>query len=304
MRRILITGISGFLGSHIAEALIEYKDIELIGLKRDSTDTWRCQAFSNQIKWIDINQGEEWKENIKQISPDIIIHCAWIGVEAVDRNDWTKQLLNINFLTDLLTVITDINLSKFIFVGSQAEYGSFNGKISEETKAKPLNAYSGTKLACLELLKTYCELNAINWIWIRLFSVFGEKESLSWLIPSLINKMQIANEMDFTLGDQKYAYLYTKDFAEIMAKVTTLPVASGVYNLSAEGSVTLRSIIEQIRDRVKPDFRLNFGALPYRDSQTMHLEGDISKLIQQIGKINFTDFNLALQQTIAYYTSK
>ncbi len=111
-------------------------------------------------------------------------------------------------------------------------------------------------------------------------------------------------EMDFTLAEQKYAYLYIKDFGEIIKKLVVNSVESGIYNVSSDQVQTLRSLITRLRDVINPGFQLNFGALPYREYQSMHLEGDISKLKKQIGQPTFETFEKALQKTIEYYISK
>lgn len=303
MHKVLITGITGFLGSHIAEVLIQ-NDFKVIGLKRLTSDTWRCKDFYDQIDWINIDENNHWKQSIVQKEPHIIIHCAWIGVEAKDRDNWSEQIKNVYFLADLMEIAESIHLNKFVFIGSQAEYGNINGIISENEIPNALNAYGGIKLACLEILRIFCESNHINWIWIRLFSVFGEKENENWLIPSIIKKMLNEKEMDFTAADQKYAYLYVKDFANIIMRILLATVASGVYNISSEHARPLKLLIEEIRDFVNPEFKLNFGAIPYRPYQSMHLEGNISKITEQIGLTKYTDFNVALNNIIKHYTSK
>jgi len=303
MDKVLITGITGFLGSHIAKALVQ-NGTQVIGLKRVTSDTWRCKDFLNQIDWVDIDQQGNWKDTIINKQPQFVVHCAWIGVEAKDRNNWGEQIKNIYFLNDLIEIVNAIKLSKFVFIGSQSEYGEISGKISEQEPPHALNAYSGIKLACLEMMKAFCESNQINWIWLRLFSVFGENESSNWLIPQVINRMLNDNEMDFTACDQKYAYLYVDDFAKVIMRILSHNISSGIYNISSNEARPLRLIIEQIRDIVNPDFKLNFGALPYRENQSMHLEGDISKLTQQIGELEFTDFNTAIQKTVKPYMSK
>lgn len=303
MRNVLITGITGFLGSHIAENLIA-NNINVIGLKRKSSNLWRCEDFKNQINWVNISDDGSFLNQLTSYSFDTIIHAAWIGVESNDRDNWTEQIKNINFFVELLEVAKILEIKKIIFLGSQAEYGNINSKIPENSETNALNAYAATKLACLEILKSFSATNNINWIWLRLFSVFGEKENSNWLIPSLINSMLNKNEMDFTLGEQKYAYLYVKDYAEIMKKIVLENVDAGIYNISSNEVRTIRSIIEDIKSIVNPEFRLNFGALAYRSGQSMHMEGDMQKLIVQIGKIEFSNYNIALQNTLSYYLKK
>jgi len=300
MHKVLITGITGFLGSHIAEKLIS-RHIAVIGLKRPGSDTWRCREFEEQVEWIDIDSDGNYGQAILNSGCDTIIHGAWIGVEAGEREDWAKQSKNIPFLVKLLELAKGAGIKKIIFLGSQAEYGNIDGKIAEDHPSEALNAYGGIKLACMEILKAFCNANQIDWIWLRIFSIFGEKENSNWLIPSLVKKINEGGNMDFTPGEQKYAYLYVKDFSELMYKIVNTPIASGIYNISSPQSRSIRSLIEEIRDFIDPAFRLNFGALSYRPGQSMHMEGDMRKLTAQIGEVTFTDFSVALQYTLTYY---
>lgn len=298
MPNVLITGITGFLGSHIAEVLLQNK-VEVIGLKRIESDIWRCQEFKDRIDWVDID--ECWKDKVLNKKPGVIIHCAWIGVEARFREDWLEQTKNITFLVELLELGKEIELQKFIFLGSQAEYGLTTGKISEEHLPSPVNAYGSVKLAALELLKTFASLNRINWLWLRVFSVFGEKENANWLIPSVIRKMQAETQMDLTAGEQQYAYLYVRDLSEIINRMVHKDISSGIYNISSNKIRTLKSLVEIIKKRINSSFNLNFGAVPYRKDQSMHIEGDISKIEGELGELEFTDFHKALDQTVQYY---
>jgi UDP-glucose 4-epimerase len=300
MRRVLITGITGFLGSHIAENLIA-NDFQVIGLKRKKSDIWRCEDFASKIIWVDIDDEGLFKTELTKYKFDTIVHAAWIGVEANDRDNWNEQSKNIPFLVSLLEVAKNVGVKKFIFLGSQAEYGNIEGVISENNEVKALNAYAAIKLASLEIVKSFCRLNDINWIWLRLFSLFGEKENQNWLIPSIVKTMKETNQMDFTLGEQKYAYLYVRDCALIINKVITNQVKSGIYNISSNETRTIKSLIEDIRDYINPEFILNFGVLNYRKNQSMHIEGDINKVCSQIGEVELTDYELALHNSINYY---
>lgn len=303
MRKVLLTGVTGFLGSHIAE-ILNQNNIDIVGLKRLTSDLSKCISFVNDIKWIDLDHANEWKQEVISESPTEIIHCAWIGVEASDRNNWSLQAKNIELLVDLLEITQSLTIKKFIFLGSQAEYGNISHKVSEDDVVYPMSAYASIKLSCLQILKTYAELNHLNWLWLRVFSVFGERESYKWLIPSVINTMKAETEMDFTGGAQQYAYLYAGDFAKILLSIVESEIKSGIYNVSGNHTLTLKSLLSQIRDAINPSFQLNFGAIPYRKNQSMYIQGDITKLTNEIGAIDFTDFNVALSKTLNYYLSK
>lgn len=298
MNKVIITGITGYLGSQIAKRFID-EGVAVVGLKRPSSDIWRCEKFKDAIEWVDQISGYE--QLLIETCADGLIHSAWIGVEAQDRDDLDLQSKNVQLFTELLEVIKQSSIKKIIFLGSQAEYGLLSGKVSEDFNSVATTAYGNIKLDCLRLLSAFSNIYNVEWVWLRVFSLFGPGEGNTWLFPSLIKKMLTDSHMDFTKGDQKYAYLYIHDFTEIVFRVAQKNIASGIYNVSGELARPLKLIIAKIRDHVNPSFKLNFGALPYRENQSMHIEGDITKLKSQIGHINFTNFSVALQLTLNSY---
>lgn len=144
MRKVLITGVTGFLGSQIAESLIR-TGTHVIGLKRPSSDLWRCKDFQNDVEWVD--HQERYQSVLIEKKPDTIIHSAWIGVEAKDRDNWGMQSQNVNFLIDLLEIAKKAEVKKVIFLGSQAEYGIINGDAREDSIPIANTAYGSIKLA-------------------------------------------------------------------------------------------------------------------------------------------------------------
>jgi nucleoside-diphosphate-sugar epimerase len=150
---ILITGITGFLGSHIAESLVN--NYIVIGLKRKKSNILRCENFKDKVIWIDIDGDTDYTNELSKYFLEIIIHGAWIGVESNERDDWSIQSKNINFLLELLQVAKITATEKFIFLGSQAEYGQINGVVTEVQECDATSAYGSIKLACLEILKTF-----------------------------------------------------------------------------------------------------------------------------------------------------
>lgn len=298
--KILLTGATGFIGSHLAEAFIE-KGHELIVTKRTSSKLNKCQSFQSNVTWVNTD-NDFWIESVMKWKPNVIVHTAWNGVSSLTRDDWESQLTNIDFMYQLLKIAEINNIKKFISFGSQAEYGQFEGKITEEFPLNPTSSYGAIKLAASELLKVFCTEQQIDWYWFRIFSVFGEREDEKWLIPSTILKMlSVENEMDFTLGEQKYAYLYIRDFADSITKVITSKAPSGIYNLSSDMVFSLKDILFMIRDRVNPNFKLKLGALSYRPNQSMHMEGDSTKFINAFGKIDSSGFKIKLERVINSY---
>lgn len=296
--RILITGISGFLGSQIAQKLCD-NGFELIALKRETSDLTRCNEFSEKVNWINIS--ENWEQKVIELNPQIIIHSAWEGVGAQERDNWQVQTNNLQFTLKLLSIAKESNVEKFISFGSQAEYGYFSGVIDENYILEPKSAYGLSKHLCSQTVKVFCEQNNIDWYWLRLFSFFGEKEASNWFIPTLIKNISDNKPMDMTPGEQRYAYMYIEDLAEIICNLIKSSAISGIYNLSSKNSVSLKEIVEKIINILKPlKSQVNFGAMPYRDNQPMLIQGEVSKLEGQIGKFNETSFDINLKKVVEY----
>lgn len=301
-KKVLITGITGFLGSQIAQELND-NGFELIAIKRNSSDLSRCSEFSENVNWIDLS--DNWEEQIIDLKPQIIIHSAWEGVGAVDRDNWQVQMNNLQLTLKLLSIAKEVNVEKFVGFGSQAEYGAFSGIIDEDYIIDPKSAYGLSKYLCSQTIKVFCEQNNMDWYWLRLFSFFGEKEASNWFIPTLIKNISENKPMDMTPGEQRYAYMYIGDLAAIIIKLVNSSANSGVYNLSSKQSVSLKEIVEKIINIINPiKPQVNFGAMPYRENQPMLIQGTVSKLEGEIGEFSETSLDVNLKNVVEYVINK
>lgn len=300
---VLLSGATGFLGSHLAEDL-SLNNFKVIALIRNKSDLFRCNEFKNDnLIFINID-SENCKELIQMHQPSIFIHSAWNGVSAKGRNDWNIQVENITLTTRLLVLANELKIKKIIAFGSQAEYGNFNGRINEDVVCNPNSAYGAAKLATLEILKSFCELHSMNWYWFRLFSVYGTREGNDWLIPSVIHNTFHNKQMDLTGCEQRYDYIYVKDISQAIIKVLEAENETGIFNLSSNSSRQLKEMIEKIRTIVNPNVVLKFGALPYRHNQVMHMEGDSSRFNKQYNFEVKSRFDANIEDIINYYLAK
>lgn len=301
-KTIFITGVTGFLGAHIAESLSK-KGNQIVALIRKSSDLWRCNEIKDKIIWLYADEND-WQKKLIVFNPTVFINCAWIGVTAAERDDWQIQNENIALADALLVLTKSLKLEKFISLGSQAEYGFINQSVDESFSTNPNTAYGEVKLKVQQKIQKHCEAHTINWVWLRVFSIFGPLENQKWLIPSLITRMKTSNEMDMTEGKQVYAYLFVDDFKIIVQKIVEKNIQPGIYNVCAINTLSLKDLAEKLRAMINPLFKINFGVLPYRAQQSMHIQGEITKLMNEIGEIPFTDINFALSKTIESYISK
>lgn len=298
-KKVLLTGISGFLGSQIADELL-LNGYEVLGLKRANSNLWRCKDFLQKITWVNLDD-KDWNRQVINLKPEIFVHAAWSGVGVADRDNWQEQLKNINLTLSFLELAKTVGAEKFIGFGSQAEYGSFSGAIDENYPLNPVSAYGLSKNLVSQTIKCFSEQNNIDWCWLRLFSFFGEKEDSNWFIPMTIKNIEGNKPMDMTPGLQKYAYMNVKDLAKIIVRIVASSIKSDVYNLSSAKAIELKKIVEKIIDIINPENpQINFGAIPYRENQPMIVMGDTEKLRIQLGDLLETDFDSNLRDVVKY----
>lgn len=295
---IFVTGASGFIGSYLVKELINCGH-QILCLKRITSNLYRIEDCGGKINWV--NTKDNWMDKFRDFNPEIVFNLAWDGVSSADRVIWNKQIGNVQFQQTLLDLSLECKVRKFIGVGSQSEYGDFEGTIDENYPTAPKTAYAATKLACLDILRSFCDINNMEWYWFRVFPQFGPMESGTWLIPSLIKSMCTQDHMDLTPGEQQLPYLYVGECAKAIASPINAGDKSGIYNICADNPLPLKTIVSTIRDKVNPSFQLNFGAMPYRFGQSMYMCGNTKKLSDNLYHINTSSFGERMDETIQYY---
>ncbi len=288
--KILITGVTGFIGSHIARSVLA-AGCEVVALRREKSSLARCTDFQNQVTWLN-HDISDWAQRAITEKPEVIIHAAWIGVTAVERVELKLQAANLDLFDELLEIAGSVNLKQFIALGSQAEYGPINGRVDEDYPCQPDTAYGVTKLDCLARLENVARQKKMAYVWLRLFSVYGPGEGGQWFIPSLIRQMKLGQSPPLSGCEQRYDYLHVQDLAAGILAVLRQPDTSGVFNLSSNASLPLKQVVQLIQQYTGGRVEPAFGALPYRPGQSMHLEGDSSRFNQTFAfrpQINIMD---------------
>ena len=291
--KIFGSGATGYLGYHFVKVAIN-QGHEVLCLRRPTSRTLFESEIENKVKWV-VND-EELKSAVIDFQPDVLFHAAWGGVRGADRNNIEIQKENLVMSHNLFTLYP---YKQIIAIGSQAEYGYYNDIISEDHPLKSTMEYAKAKIQCCKDLYNYCEQNNIEWQWIRIFTVFGEKQT-GGLIKLAIEKcLNGEKSFDTTPGEQKYSYLYAEDFGKAICNMLGSKGKSGIYNLSQPKCLkSNKEILESVKILTKSDIHLNFGAMPYPEGQVMLMDGSVNKIEQAFGAVPYTNFEVAMANTI------
>jgi UDP-glucose 4-epimerase len=300
--RILLTGATGFVGSHLLRRLVDAGRHEVAALVRPGNNRGRIPDLVGRFTPIegDLAGLGAVEASCAAFEPEAVVHLAWSGVGNRSRND-PRQADNVRQVLDLVELARRIGTRHWIGLGSQAEYGPCAGAIDEQTPTRPTTLYGVTKLCGGLLAGRLCAEHGMRFAWLRLFSSYGPGDDPQWMIPYLMLTLLRGGRPALTWAEQRWDYIYVADVAEAIARVAETPGAAGVYNLGSGAAHALRDIIERIRDRIDPHLALGFGEVPYRPDQVMHLQPDIGRLRRELGWSAAVGLDEGLERTLEWY---
>jgi len=181
---VLLTGATGFMGSHLLEALLK-QDYRVVILKRSTSDTWRIAHLLDQVISYDVDLVE-LELAFEEQEIDLVVHLATLYRKFEESTDIDGMLrTNVSFPSQLLYSAMRHEVKGFINTGTFFEYDCSKLPIDEKAALKPFNFYAQTKLAFENILKGYAE--KIPSITLKLFSPYGEKDNQK-LIPEPLAK--------------------------------------------------------------------------------------------------------------------
>ncbi len=274
--RIVITGSTGFIGSHLVGHILS-KNRPVTVILRPDSDISRLKNFKgyNFVIEEDYSDPTLARKLIDQ-NCDYFVHCAWRGVSGNDRNNTLQVTENLPNTIKALELAAAIGCKGWISIGSQAEYGNLNKKIHEDCKPSPTTLYGKAKLSAGIASLGLCEKYGLRGSHLRIFSTYGPNDQEYRLIPYVINQFANGKTPQLTNCEQIWDYLHVEDAARAILAVICSG-ATGVMNLGSGRATSLKNIIKIISKEFD-NMYANYGSVPYRPDQVMHLESDISRI--------------------------
>ncbi len=279
--RVLVTGASGHIGSFVVRRLLRDGHDVIAGV-RASSDLWRLDDIVDAVELLpfDLATLTAEPDTLAEARPDVVVHAAWSGVAAADRDDPRHVAPNIGGTLELVRQAGEAGSRAFVGLGSQAEYGPYDEPLREELTPRPVSLYGAAKLCTAELTRGMCFSYGMRWAWLRLIAAYGPMDDRTHLLPSVIQDLLAARRPAVSQGAQEWDYLYVEDVAEAIRAVVVTEAARGVLNLSAGLAWSVRALVEQVRDLIDPQLQVGFGE---RDGGGESVRGDASRLRELTG---------------------
>jgi GDP-4-dehydro-6-deoxy-D-mannose reductase len=313
--KALITGITGFAGSYLAEHLLSAKKYEISGtylFEESLSNVKYAKGKLNLIK-ADLSEQKTVFEIIKDVSPDVIFHLAALTSPADSFKSPTKTLTNnISLQINLMEAVRENNLlnTKILIVSSGEIYGIVkkeNLPIDEETPFVPTNPYSVSKIAQDFLGLTYFLSYNLNIIRVRPFNHIGPGQSSRFVVSSFSKQIaeieKSKREPVLHVGNLEAK----RDFTNVkdMVRAYDLAVDKGkcgeVYNIGSGMSYKMSDILDKLISMSSSKIRIEKDEALFRPNDIPDLICDAGKFTKLTGWKPQISIETTLKDTLDYW---
>lgn len=257
----VVTGGAGFVGMNLVEKLLEHGYMIYMAVRPNSEHNKRIPVTEKIVVVdADLDNIENLSKIEYSVRPHLFFHLAWQGA----HNDFDAQYKNIDYTLRTLKVAKSIGCKRFICTGSQAEYGIYNELIHEELVPKPITAYGSAKVAACYMSKNLAKQLDIEWVWGRIFSVYGKYEPETTLISYLKKCFENGEVPVLTKCTQNWDYLHSSDAAEAIIAMGEKGVDGEIYNIANGNYKQLNLFVEDVRNCFKDSVNVKYEKeVPY-----------------------------------------
>jgi len=317
MKKILVTGAAGFIGSHVAQALLERGD-SVVGVdnlndyypveNKEHNLSLLTNLPNFQFYQIDIS---DLTEITKVFEANEITHVAHLaaraGVRPSIQDPFIYQQVNIEGTLNLLDLSSKAKgFENFVLSSSSSVYGNSKDVPFEESDSatdRPISPYAATKKACEVLAHTYHHLSSMNVTVVRPFTVYGPRgrpDMAAWLF--LKAALEGTPIKKFGDGTTRRDYTYIDDFVSGFVAAIDKPLGYEIINLGNSETVSLNEAIETI-EKVSGK-AIKIEQLPMQPGDVEITNADISKAKELLGYKPKTSFKEGMSKFLEWYRSR
>jgi UDP-N-acetylglucosamine 4-epimerase len=304
-RRWLVTGVAGFIGSHLLETLLR-NDQQVVGLDnfatghRHNLESVRAAVSPGQWERFRFVEGDIRDAATCQAAcegADYVLHQAALGSVPRSINDpLTTNAANITGFLNMLVAARDAKARRFVYAASSSTYGDHPGlpKV-EHLIGRPLSPYAVTKYVNELYADVFARCYGMESIGLRYFNVFGPRQDPEGAYAAVIPKWAAAmlrGETVYINGDgetsRDFCFIANAVQANLLAATTTAPEAvNQVYNVAVGDQTSLNQLYALLAERLQARRPLLSIAQPvkreFRSGDVRHSLADVGKARERLG---------------------
>ena len=304
--RIVVTGATSFIGRAVVEELLEKRHQVFAAVRPDSAGRGELEAMQREtggqltVLPVDLSAcGTLDRHPALEGRADLWLHLGWEGSGSANRTNPEIQARNIGYALEALGAAARLGCTRFLFSGSQAEYGIADGLMREDSPCHPVSEYGKDKLeVCRRVGERAAELG-ITYLHARIFSVYGPGDHPWSLVSSCVDTFLKGGHMEFGACTQLWNYLYIKDAVRAITGLLLAKSPSGVYNVAGNDTRPLREFIGEIHRLCGGRGTFEYGKRPPNAEGVVSLNPDTGKLYRTANFQPRISFEEGIREMIA-----
>ncbi|QWG68060.1 SDR family oxidoreductase [Bacillus mycoides] len=297
MKKILVTGGSGWIGKYVVHSLIQ-KGYEVHATYNKN----KPSHLSCHWHKVNLLRDEEVKKLIYEIKPTYLFHLAWEAVPpkcyvSINNYYWLQSSIS------LIQHFTTCGGKRVVVAGTGAEYEWFNGVLFEDS---PLLSYKTPYSLCKNALHSWLQSHAkqtgLSMCWGRIFHMYGPYEHGNRLVSNIITSLLKNEEALCTHGNQSRDFLHVSDVADALVTLLQCNV-TGTINIASGHSVQIKELASIIAKKIGKENLIKLGAIPFPKDEPLFVGVNVERLKTEVKWLPTYDLNTGIEETIFWWES-
>lgn len=299
MKKVLVTGISGFIGSQAIQFLKE-KKYEIHGVYCSNRPSYDEDIHMHPVNLLDQTSVESLLATVK---PTHLLHLAWFAQPGKYWTD-TKNLEWVRASLFLYRMFHEHGGKRAVMAGTCAEYDLNAGLCNEKsTPLQPNTLYGTCKNSLYQIVESYSKLHCLSYAWCRIFFLYGPNEYSSRLVPSVIKSLLNSEEARCSHGEQIRDFLHVHDVAHAFVTILDCDIKGSINIGSGEGK-TLKTLINAIGTKLNASHLIKLGSIKSPPEEPAIIVADTTRLECELNWKPKYSLESGLDQVIAWWQEK
>lgn len=303
---VLVTGATGFIGSHVVDALTR-QGADLHALVRPG----RERLVRGATPWVaDLRDADGVARVVAGVRPRVVFHLAGdtAGRGRVDAAAFEDALaVNLAGTLALWRALATEGpaLCRVVTAGGLEEYGNGPVPFVETQREQPVSAYSASQVAATHLSQVWHRTHGLPVVVLRFALVYGPGQAATFLIPALIEACLDDRDFALTAGTQTREYVFIDDVVSAVLRAATVPGADGtVLNIGDGVERQVADVAHAVVRRLGCPARLQVGGRAPRTGEVVRMVSDPARAQAVLGWAASTSFDDGLARTIAWHQAR